>query len=105
MATAVLNQPVGDTSIKQPGCGAPMQHFAHRSTSFLMRRAVAVQQLDHGQPEDGRKVLAYGAPFVGQVDRRAIHEYGPYLLQLMYVRSEERVRIITTKTIRSVDRE
>ena len=105
MAAAVLDQTVSDTGIEQLGGGAPMKHFPHRRASFLVERAVMIAQFDHRQPEDGRKALSGACPFVGKMNRRAIHEQGPHELQLMDVRCEERLRIFTTEAIGTVDHE
>ena len=96
MATAVLDQTVSDTLIEQLGGGAPMQYFPHRGAPLLMERAVLVAQLHHGQPEGGGEVLSYTGHFVTKVNRSAIQEQGSHELQLMDVRFEERMRIVTT---------
>ena len=80
MATAVLDQTVSDTLIEQFGGGAAMQDLLHRCPSFLMERAVLVEQLDHRQPEDEREVLSYTCLFVTKANRRAIQEQGPHEL-------------------------
>lgn len=105
MASAVLDQNIGDAIIEQTGRGALVQHLTHYFTADPIWRTILVCDLDHGQLEYPVEILSYRAAFVSQMNGCTINEPSVHLLKLMYVRDKDCLRIVTGQSIGTVDHE
>ena len=105
MTSTAVDQKFRNARIEQVCRSTLMENLAQRFAARFVWRAIGFRDLDHRQLEDVVEVLTGGGALVDEGDRSAIDEQSSYLPELVHVRDEESLCIVTTQQGGAVDHE